>query len=322
MILPLPRTGPVEPLQVAVDDERQVVQTLESRDVNQPSGLRLIHLAVTEERPDVLVRRVGEASGGQVTVEPGLHDRVHGAEPHRDRGELPEVRHQPRVRVARQPVARATVRELLAEAVEPIFGQSPLEVGPGVDPGRRVPLDEHLVAAARVVLAAEEVVEPDLVERRRRRVGRDVPADADARALRAVHRDRGIPADPAAVRALGLLVAGEPGLAVRGDGVDVVGAGHRRNADVLLAGALQHPQHEIARALAAAGVQDGVERLQPLGGLVRVGVGEVCGKPLPDHGEPVVALVRSRVPSVLRCPVTGLPASFVGMPPPIVPREA
>jgi hypothetical protein len=42
-----------------------------------------------------------------------------------------------------------------------------------------VALEEDLVAGLAVLLAAEEVVEADLVERGRRRVGRDVPADAE-----------------------------------------------------------------------------------------------------------------------------------------------
>ena len=139
-----------------------------------------------------------------------------------------------------RPSPGAAVRELLAEAVEPVLRQPALEVGAGVDAGGGVALDEDLVAAARVVLAAEEVVEADFVERRRRRVGRDVPADADPRPLRAVHRDRGVPADEAAVGSLGVLVAGEPRLTVGRDGVDVVGAGQRGDADVALAGALEH----------------------------------------------------------------------------------
>ena len=78
-----------------------------------------------------------------------------------------------------------------------VLGQAALEERAGVDAGGGVALDEDLVAAGRVVGAAEEVVEADFVERSRRRVGRDVAADADAGALRAVHRDRGVPADPA-----------------------------------------------------------------------------------------------------------------------------
>ena len=82
-----------------------------------------------------------------------------------------------------------------------------LEEGPGVHAGGGVALEEDLVAAAGVVLAAEEVVEADLVERRGGGVGRDVAADADAGALGAVDHDRGVPADVAAELALDVLVA-------------------------------------------------------------------------------------------------------------------
>ena len=79
------------------------------------------------------------------------------------------------------------MRLLLAEAVELVVAEAALEERAGVDAGGGVALEEDLVAAAGVVLAAEEVVEADLVERGARRVGRDVAADADAGALRAVH---------------------------------------------------------------------------------------------------------------------------------------
>ena len=163
--------------------------------LDQAAAFRLVHLAVAEERPDVLVGGVLDAAVVQVVVEPGLVDRVHRAEAHRHRRELPEVRHQPRVRVRRE--AAAGVAVLLAEAVQLVGGQPALQERAGVHAGGGVALEEDLVAAAGVVLAAEEVVEADLVERRRRRVGRDVAADADAGALRAVHHDRGVPPDPA-----------------------------------------------------------------------------------------------------------------------------
>ena len=111
------------------------------------------------------------------------------------------------MRVGREAVARAGL--LLAERVEVVLGQASLDEGAGVDAGGRVALEVDLVAAAGVVLAAEEVVEAHLVQRRGGGVGRDVAADALAAALRAVHHDRGVPADPAAVAALDLLVAGE-----------------------------------------------------------------------------------------------------------------
>ena len=99
----------VQPLQVAVDHESQVVKAFGGRHVDQPSGLRLVHLAVAEERPDVLVGGVLEAPVAQVAVEPGLHDRVERAEAHRDRGELPEAGHQSGVRVGRKAAAGAAV---------------------------------------------------------------------------------------------------------------------------------------------------------------------------------------------------------------------
>ena len=77
-------------------------------------------------------------------------------------------------------------------------------------------LEEHVVAAAGVVLAAEEVVEADLVEGGDGGVGRDVSADLDAGALGARHLDGGVPADPAAVFALHGFVAGEVRLLVNG----------------------------------------------------------------------------------------------------------
>ena len=77
-------------------------------------------------------------------------------------------------------------------------------------------------------------------------------ADADARALRAVHHDRGVPAQVGAVAALDLLVAGEPRLLLGRDGVDVVGRRQRRDPDLHLAGALEQLEHDVAGPLPAA----------------------------------------------------------------------
>ncbi len=158
-----------------------------------------------------------------------------------------------------------------------------LEEGAGVDARRAVALDVDLVAAAGVVLAAEEVVEADLVEAGRRLVRRDVAADLEAGPVRVGDHHRGVPADEGADPALDLLVAGEPRLALRRDGVDVVGAAQRGHADVQLAGLLEQPQHHVARPVAAALVDQLVERLEPVGGLVRVDVRELGGQPLVDH---------------------------------------
>ena len=63
------------------------------------------------------------------------------------------------MRVRRQALAAG----LAPEVVELVLGQAALEEGPRVDARRGVALVEDLVARP-VVLAAEEVVEPHLVE--------------------------------------------------------------------------------------------------------------------------------------------------------------
>jgi hypothetical protein len=101
------------------------------------------------------------------------------------------------VRVAGQRLDAAVddVALLLPEPVHAPPPEAALQERAGVHAGAGVPLEEHLVAAAGMVLAAEEVVHAHLVERGGGGVRRDVATDAHARALRAVHHDRGVPAD-------------------------------------------------------------------------------------------------------------------------------
>ena len=282
---------PVEALQVAVDDERQVVQFVVGRDLQEAARLRLVHLTVAEERPDVLLAGVLDPAVVQVLVELGLVDRVHRPEAHGHGGELPERRHHPGVRVGRQrphPSAHE-VAAFLAEPVQVGVVQRPLEVRPGIHAGRGVPLEEDLVAAAHVVRPAEEVVEPDLVERRGGRIRRDVPPDPDARALGPVDHDRGVPADPAPVGLLDGFVTGEPRLGLGPDGVDVVGGRQRRHPDVGLARAFEQLEHDVARPGPPRLVDDAVEGVEPLLRLLRVRVGKLTGDSVEDRSGGVAA---------------------------------
>ena len=79
----------------------------------------------------MLVGGVLDAAVVQVMVEPSLEDGVDRAQPHRHRGEFPEIGHQPRVRIGRDAAAGMAV--LLAEAVELVGGQAALQERPGVD---------------------------------------------------------------------------------------------------------------------------------------------------------------------------------------------
>ncbi len=207
----------VEALQVAVHDEDQIVEALARGERQRAERFGFVGLAVADEAPHLGVVGVGDLAVTQVPVEPRLVDRLQRAEAHRHRGELPEVGHQPRVWVARQ----AEPAQLGAEAVELRLGHAAFEIRAGVDAGRGVALEEHLVAELAVVLAAEEVVETDFVERRARRECRQVTADAFAARVGARHHHRRVPTDEGADASLDVLVAGEPRFGVAGNRVDV-----------------------------------------------------------------------------------------------------
>ena len=130
-------------------------------------------------------------------------------------------------------------QDFLAEVVELVLGQPALEEGAGVDARRGVALEEDLVAHARGVLAAEEVVEADFVEAGRAGVGGEVATDARRAAVGAQDHRHGVPADHPPDAVLHLLVARELGLLLRRDRVDVARRGQRRQAEVELARALE-----------------------------------------------------------------------------------
>ena len=216
----------------------------------------------------------------EVAVVAGLVDRADRPETHRDRRELPEVRHQARVRVRAQAVATG----LAPEVVELLDAQPALEERAGVDARCGVALVEDLVAAAALVLAPEEVVEADLVQGRRRGVRGEVTADARELVVGAQDHRHRVPADQPPDAALHLLVAGERRLLLRADGVDVAGLGQRRQADLELARPLEQLVDDESGARLAFLGDDLVERRHPVVGLVRIDVGELVLELIEVHG--------------------------------------
>ena len=191
-------------------------------------------------------------------------------------------------------------RDLLTESVHLLFGEATFEEGAGVGAGGGVSLEEHVVAAAGVVLAAEEVVEADLVEGGNRGVGRDVSADLDAGALGARHLDGGVPSDPAAVFALHGFVAGEVRLLVNGDGVDVGGRVFLGELNAVAARFVQHVQQDVACAGAALFVDEPGQGLNPFGGLLGVVVGNLRNQAV-DDGVGLVELAHGVPSRLTRC---------------------
>jgi hypothetical protein len=94
---------PVQALQVAVDDEYEIVEAFPDRHRDGAHGFRLVHLAVAEERPHLAIGGLHQAPVLHVAHETRLVDGHHRAKAHGHGRKLPEFRHQPRMRIRRQP---------------------------------------------------------------------------------------------------------------------------------------------------------------------------------------------------------------------------
>lgn len=129
----------VEALQVAVDDERQIVEAFGRSHVRETARLRLVHLAVAEEGPHMLIGGVLDAAIIEVMVVSRLVDGIHRAEAHGYRRELPEIGEQARVRVRRESAALVGVALLLAEAVHLLGRDAAFEECSRVDAGEAWP---------------------------------------------------------------------------------------------------------------------------------------------------------------------------------------
>ena len=97
------------------------------------------------------------------------------------------------------------------------------------------------------------------------------------------HHDGGVPADVGPDAPLDVLVAGEPRLLVGRDGVDVRGRDRGREADLALPGPLEQLHQQEAGAGLPVGLDDGVEGVEPLGGLLRIDVGYLVRETVEDH---------------------------------------
>ncbi|KAG1390856.1 hypothetical protein G6F59_015068 [Rhizopus arrhizus] len=119
----------VQPLQVAIDHEDQVVQLFAPGHRHGGQRFGLVLLAVAQESPDLAALH-----GYQFTVLQIAHiARLIGGhqwpQAHRHRRELPELRHRARVRIRRQ----AAPADLAAEAVKLGFRNAAFQIGTRVD---------------------------------------------------------------------------------------------------------------------------------------------------------------------------------------------
>src|SRR5713101_10096350 len=135
--------GAVQPLQVAVHDEDQIVESLARCERDGAERFGLVHLAVTQKRPNPAAGRSLQPAVLEIPDKARMINRLNRAQAHRDRWKFPEIGHQPRVRVRREPSARV---QLAAEILELLFWNAALEVCTSVDAGRGVSLEIDDVA--------------------------------------------------------------------------------------------------------------------------------------------------------------------------------
>jgi hypothetical protein len=202
-----------------------------------------------------------------------------GPQPHRAGGELPEVGHQPGVRVAGQ-AARAVGRgdDLLPVVRQIGLAQPPFQEGARVDAGRAVRLEEHQVAPCCPVRALEEVVEADLEQVSGAGVAGDVAAQFAVRLVGPHHHRQRVPAHQRSQPLLQRQVAGKHRLRLGGNGVDVRRVAFGLPAHVQAVG---RARQFVQQGTGTGGAFGGHQRLQgfaPLRGLGRVFVGRIRGR--------------------------------------------
>ena len=208
----------IETLQVAIDDPDQVVEILARCERGRAERFRFIALAVADEAPDLrFILCADKFARLQVAIKSRLVDGHDWAKAHRNRRELPERRHQVRMRIRRKP---ATFRKFLPEVEQMLFRDATFEKRTGINTRRGVTLEINFVARKVFRAAAKEMIESHLIQRRRRRVARNVAADVRGGVRFHNHR-HGVPAHEALEADFGLPIAGVRRLRLDRDGVHV-----------------------------------------------------------------------------------------------------
>ena len=260
----------VQALQVAVDDEDQVVELFTRSQANGAQRFDFVHLAVAAEHPDLAVFSVGNAACVQVFEESSLVNGHQRAQAHRDSGKLPEVGHQLGMRIARQALAV----DFLAEVEQLLFGQAAFQVSAGIHAGRNVALNVEAVAAMVFVLGMPKMVETGAKHAgqrgKRANVATQIAAVGRAELVGLDHHGHGIPAHVGAQALLNDEVAGRTLFLINLDGVDIAGGGRERHVDTALASVLKQLFKQEVGALGAATFNHCGQRIHPLSCLLCV----------------------------------------------------
>src|SRR5690348_8447858 len=124
--------GAVEPLQIAVDDEDQVIELFAGGQGDGAERLRFVSFAIADEGPDFAIGAFLEPTILEIAIKPGLVDGHDGTEPHGDGRKFPEIGHEPGMRVRRKAAAGL---QFAAKVLELIHGDAAFEIGACVNSG-------------------------------------------------------------------------------------------------------------------------------------------------------------------------------------------
>ena len=263
---------PIQTLQIAVDDEHEVIEFLASRQTDRPQRLGFIHFAVTAKDPDLAITGIRQTAGVQVFEESGLIDRHQRPETHGDGRELPELGHQLGMRVTRQALAI----DLLTEVIELVFAESPLQIGAPVKAWRRVPLEVHQITTVSFVGGMPEMVHSSANHGRQRGKRGDMPAKVTAVGrivlVSTNHHRHCIPANVGADALLKLHIPGAWHFEMRRDRIEIGRMRRKWDVGARTAGLLDQLFQQRVRALRALARDHSLQRIQPLPRFLRIRV--------------------------------------------------
>ncbi len=183
--------GSIEPLQVAVDHQDEVVEVLARGDIDGAEHFRLVAFTVADEAPDFAAIVCFEAAMLEVLGKTGQVDGGHGGQAHGCGWARPKLRHATRVGVRTQAPACS---QFAPEILHLVLAETTLQEGASIDTWGGMRLNIDNVSTEVRITIAEEVVEPHFHHRRRRCIGGDMAADARSRIKCLQYHRHGVPA--------------------------------------------------------------------------------------------------------------------------------
>ena len=204
----------------------------------------------------------------QVVHEARLVDAHDRGEAHGHGRELPEVRHQPGMRVGGQALAF----DLAAKVHQLRLAQAPVQEGARVHAGGGVALEVHQVAGKLAVGRAKEVVEADADQGGRRGIGGDVPAELGVFQVRLDHHGERVPALQRTHPVFHARVTRQARLLLDRDGVDVGRGVSKRQVHAADARTVDEPLDQVMGALGPVSLEHRIQCRQPFASLLRVDV--------------------------------------------------